>query len=757
MPNEGAIRKQLSLRCTVSGGLETLAFEEAKENFPSAQMQWSEKGNSGSQLRIDLDYHTVAIKKIRDIIRRLRYIDYIYAVVHSDVHTEVPDNGNDMLLSQITLSIESKLDRPFLNDIVSVARACQEELKECSVGLEELPGRLLPTPILDDPSVFVPTAESNFQSDINTIYTKDSVARSVVASMLKLVSEEAHSTFDQSNVLWIDAGAGSGALLGHLPEERRIGVDLKPVNSEVLQANYLETTRQWIQQRVQKSFQDICVISNPPFASGSRGDFSSIVAFVNHSIELGASYVGLIVPSKFARLRIWKSLGMNPRATLLTRFFLPQESFYNPSTGRCVHIHAYFLLLAIDPKDHSSPECPRFPTEASKVPGAFCLAGKRDKGQFRGIATADLITATATALEHMQIPVAASRVAELPLTVKLHKSEGQQNGARSELWLLLNPEKPLSLANSASRNVEAHSLGWLSTSVKPPIAYGMLKSLLGGSKEPHVLINAMSGEGTIELEAQHPELSQSLFVISGDKNERAASQSKERLEQLRKRSGLFAMVDVVVWDAQNLPLRKDIADMFVADLPFMGSTKKKHQEPSMEEKLDHKTTTSSLDYNLMLSEAFRVLRPLGEASFLSADAKALVHSASKGNWHKDQRSISKLSVGGLNAQLLILRKKGPCFKDMSMWVDSDSRDLSVDLLDRCRDIGNSTTDLPGNFHAVLSVSLVDTFYHEAHGNLSHCYRFVFEERVSEKHAKIFEKVLRKDLSSNPIPGVHGLR
>jgi len=76
----------------------------------------------------------------------------------------------------------------------------------------------------------------------------------------------------------LDAGAGSGALLRHLPLGHRLGVDIAPASAEVVQENFLETTPDWLQGQVKalnmQNKSTLCVVSNPPFV---------IVQFIDHS------------------------------------------------------------------------------------------------------------------------------------------------------------------------------------------------------------------------------------------------------------------------------------------------------------------------------------------------------------------------------------------------------------------------------------------------------------------------------------------
>jgi len=307
---------------------------------------------------------------------------------------------------------------------------------------------------------------------------------------------------------------------------------------------------------------------------------------------LGANYVGVIVPTKFSRVRIWNSLGMTPKARLLARFMLPQDSFVDPSNQKSVNIQSNCLLFGLRESVAESTEMNN-PGMADRVRirDSFYLHGKRDKGDFPGMATSDLVRAAAVGLskavpDHSveKVQLASEREAELPLLVKLQNS-GEPEAARLELWLLLNPERPLSLANATSCRVAQHSVGWMSTYVKPHVTNTMLEIALCTKKNPEpsdidcaLVGNLMSGEGTSELEAQqYAARGNSFLLLSGDKSEGAAMKIQQRLLELQRKNGGRNFVDMVIWDVHHLPIRRDVVDLFIADLPIAGSKAKEDQ------------------------------------------------------------------------------------------------------------------------------------------------------------------------------------
>jgi hypothetical protein len=771
-------------RLTISGGLEGLAHQELERLFPHAHLSWNKKGNSGSQLELETDQDLDM-----DSVRGLHYVEYIYCQVHvrgyalkADVggkaSRESASSPEEQLLREIKETILMDLSLKRLQKAASMSRGIQHALKNFDVGLEPLPGRLLPTPV-----VAAAEDETNCPStdffQVNTIYTRNSVAKSVVETFRQLVQEELAKTTTleggEPEILWLDAGAGSGALWRHLPEAQRLGVDIEPTRPEIVHINFLNTTSNWLKEKVQFDFDVVCVISNPPFTDGSRGDYSAIVQFANHaSRTLKARYLGLIVPCKFARQRIWTSLAMDMDLKLRGRFFLPQDSFFDPSSQKPVHIHSYFLFFERC-RDFESDD---FSHVVPTIKNSYYLQGKRNKGDFPSIHTADLVLAVAQGLSCTsnvnplpRVQLVSQSQAEFALTVSLQIKTGE---AELELLILLNPERPLSLANSQSCLAHQHSLGWMSMSVKPPVARAMLEStrLLEKSGDLSFLVNIMAGEGTIELEAQDFVTdAQPLFILSGDKTTSALRKTQSRLESYQQRTGKRAVVDMVLWDAQNLPLRRDIVDVFLGDLPFAGSQLKKHQAPTSHSGEQRVAGTQNLSYRSIMIQAAQVLRPHGYGALISADTKALIHATGNLNWRDvPSRGIQRIGMGGLNAQMIVMNKLDPCCKDLSVWMEADSPNLAAELLARALErlstfYVNDMQELQENRSGRLvhgtalvnDVKLIDTYFHAQSCRLSHGYRITLDGQLTNGQAKQLEKVIRQSIEDNLLPGMISLR
>jgi len=271
--------------------------------------------------------------------------------------------------------------------------------------------------------------------------------------------------------------------------------------------------------------------------------------------------------------------------------------------------------------------------------------------------------------------------------------------------------------------------------------------------ESRLAINLMSGEGTIELEASRA-VGHSFFLISGDKSQTNAQKTVNRIRTLERISRRRLLTDVVVWDAQNLPLRRGIADAIFSDLPFQGSLKKTHQvpitgkaqQPALAKPFG--TKFSSLSYPKVLREVSRVLKAKGRAALLSPDPKALRHASSLFHWSQSGYGAN-INLGGLSAKLFLMERKGACTKDLSMWVPPSTNDISSWILGRvktvCKKDGDRQLD---QIPFVTNVHLYSTFFHKKKESLSHCYRIVFDDMVRNVEAKQVEQLIRKGLEGD---------
>lgn len=771
------------LRCTVSGGLEGVAEHEVRQLLGPDCRVHLELGNSGSQLEIFSNHRAVAVS-----VMQLRLVEYVYLELHS---TEMEFSAQDpnALLLQCIQDTAASVPRDALDSAIGTWQECRKVLRDRDVGLERLPGVLLPTPEIS------PEYDHSFENSsssvdrtfvVNTIYTKPQVAKAVVLSFVELVKTYSPE-LSKSDILWLDAGAGSGALLQYLPPGS-IGVDTHPGAKEIHQMDFLESTKESLHTptvRTPSRLDNLCIISNPPFSERSRGDYSAIVKFINHAVELSALYMGVIVPAKFARKRVWQSLGMNPRARLLARFTLPTNSFYDPSSSSSRHIQSVFLFLGIGEAPSEVSASGARTNEQScddELAPTMHVVAKRNKGSFPFLSTAEIIESVVTGLGANGVELRSEANANITLSTKL--SAADTTTARVQLFLKLNDKRPLSLSNCISGQISGHSLGWMSSSVKPPVAFTMCSLAMADAKSfktitrnpikrsrEHpcsLVVNTMCGEGTIELESRDDHLPHPFFMIAGDKSESAANATAARLACLD--GGKRPLVDIVIWDAQRLPVRTGVADVVLADLPIAGGTKKTHQEPSVTgEAMD-----SGLDYKRVMAQTVRVLACTGQAALLSIDQKALSFAAGKFNGCWSVFWSNNLNLGGLTGKLFLMERKNQCSKDLSVWVDTATINLSPLLtslaIEACTDFSLNDlleieerrqmledTSARRRPSVVSHTELRDSFFHTGKQLTSHCYRIWFDVCMSSIQTKLLEKIIRADIEANPPEGMISLR
>lgn len=828
------------LRCTVSGGLELFAEQEVSQvlscnnfdntpinkNHKPISIHWHHRGHTGSQLDIIFPENTNFSLEVKDslwkqylslMVHKLRYIDHVAMEV---ISIEIPalNDKDDNLLEWISQQSQ-QLALQKLQEAIQAWTVWQPRLDKTLSTRNELEGILLPFPSKekdspsDDPcdDITATTARTTDFS-VNTIYTHPAVAKVVVQTFVELVRKELAkdewkhdgpgtredtkdlattncSSSQQSqkhhdNLLWLDAGSGCGSLLQEFPPNTvAIGVDLDPQHESIYQYDFLEVTRDWLQQHILLKRSDdsildttvtsaitatLCIISNPPFVEGSRGDYSIIAKFMQHAAQtLKARFMGLIVPIKFSH--VWRSFFFdNDPIKLLYRMNLPDYAFYDPSTLISKNARCHFLFfdlqswtksIVVGDDNSSSHTLQReqqqqqrdadtdenIPSDHPNNPPIHVEA-QRDKGAFPSISTAALKTAVVRGLGHAGVALGSSKISPLTLRAKLTKSFSQQQQSVAatgtlELFLDLNPRRPLSLVNSGSAQVPHHSLGWMAKSVNPPVAAAMASLARMGKAPPlppvqettttgttrhsqkqqpsatrsdaGLTINLMCGEGTIEYESIATSSNSTDangpatigFQIVGDKNPEAVHQVASQLRAFQSKQSSSQspapapiLFDFVVWDAQHLPLRDGIVDAVLADLPFAGSNKKVHQEPGSsgdkqakkKDKVSNPqgSTTSplSLSYPRIMAETARVQVPsLGRVVVVSPDTNSLVHAIKMFSGHFKDLWQTKVNIGGLPGKMALLQRKASCWKDMSVTVKDATIDRSSEIYELARE------------------------------------------------------------------------
>ncbi len=121
----------------------------------------------------------------------------------------------------------------------------------------------------------------NTENMLDQYFTKECIAKKLYKKACNIVEK-----YDKNLELfhWVEPSAGNGVFFNLLPEKNRTGVDIKPLNNEIVQEDYL---------KYQLPKKRTIVIGNPPF--GHRGVMA--LNFINHSKE--AEYVCFILPMFF--------------------------------------------------------------------------------------------------------------------------------------------------------------------------------------------------------------------------------------------------------------------------------------------------------------------------------------------------------------------------------------------------------------------------------------------------------------------------
>jgi predicted RNA methylase len=770
------------LRCSVSGGLEDFCEEQVRRLLVRHdddsgsrscvwKLHWHHRGYSGSLLDVEVgpsedDPRCPALDLAQEtflttMVSQLLFVEYVALQVGSEEILTTDDTDDETLLDAITEGC-ARLPPGRLARAVRVWTLWQPHVK-AALPLHPVEGELLVFPTTDTATttVQVPTDTITRAFRVNSIFTQPHVAKGVVQTFVQLVYKELHHCRDNSDeILWLDAGAGAGSLLNELPSHTSLGVDLEPQQAGVYEKNFFDVTNDWLRQDLGRSFGHLCVICNPPFSEGNRGDYNIIAKFLQHAIDLRARFMGVLCPAKF--VRVWRSFGLASSMRLTYRMLLPANSFFDPSTNQSKHLECHFLVFDLQPPMASSFKdgdgCnPSAPEEEDTAPGRMHVVAQRDKGLLPQICTAQVTAAVVRGLAHAGVPLGSSHTSTMVLRAKV--------GRRWELFLELNPQRPLSVVNAMSARIEHHSLGWMATSARPPVAGAMHSLSQGGPpqpqlnetndswKTPTVVVNLMCGEGTLDFEAlQHTE-ERFGFRIVGDHNAKSLHRVASQVKTLRQ----VPLVDFVVWDAQNLPFRDGVIDSLFCDLPFAGSTHQAHQIPS-----SGITRSGTLSYPQLLAECVRVLRSeTGTAVLVSPDTKVLGHATRRYAGNLKESWQTKVNLGGLTGRLCLLERKAACWKDLNLLVNDSATDHSTEILAIARQACSQFSldrllglqrARPENTNNLVMDVVRQNEYSHADGSIRHCYRLCFHAHVSNVQAKTLEQAVRLHLRDNPIRG-----
>merc|ERR1712216_471923 len=150
------------------------------------------------------------------------------------------------------------------------------------------------------------------------------------------------------------------------------------------------------------------------------------------------------------------------------------------------------------------------------------------------------------------------------------------------------------------------------TSLNTTVAYAMLRAAGIARSSGHIVCDPMCGGGTIAETGACADEFKSCFYINGDSSRVAVEKSHWNCHTSRR-----LLVDTVQWDASRLPLRPQVVDHFVTDLPFGKRMGNKHINRSL--------------YASAVGSISEVLRPNGRLVLLSADRHHLTLAVRHGS------------------------------------------------------------------------------------------------------------------------------
>ena len=175
--------------------------------------------------------------------------------------------------------------------------------------------------------------KENADNMLDQYFTNKELAQNLFAKTQEIISK-----FEKNidNYSWLEPSVGEGCFYDLLPENKRIGIDIESLRSDIIKSDYL---------KFKLPDEKLIVIGNPPF--GHRGVMA--LNFINHSQN--AEYVCFILPmffeSKGKGSVKYRVRGFN----LIHSERLPKNSFYIPTTQKAVDVKCVFQIWS---KNHKS-------------------------------------------------------------------------------------------------------------------------------------------------------------------------------------------------------------------------------------------------------------------------------------------------------------------------------------------------------------------------------------------------------------------
>ncbi|WEK82936.1 MAG: hypothetical protein L3I91_02240 [Mycoplasma sp.] len=167
----------------------------------------------------------------------------------------------------------------------------------------------------------------NLKNFFDQYFTKQTVAEklfNVAYNKINKIEKKQINDF-----VWIEPSVGEGCFFDLLPKKKRIGIDIKPLRSDVVKSDYLKYPI--------PTNKKIIVIGNPPF--GHRGTMA--LEFINHSYP--SDYVCFILPMFFS------SVGKGSIRYRVKNYHLLHEEELKPNSfylegGKTININCVFQI-----------------------------------------------------------------------------------------------------------------------------------------------------------------------------------------------------------------------------------------------------------------------------------------------------------------------------------------------------------------------------------------------------------------------------
>ena len=164
--------------------------------------------------------------------------------------------------------------------------------------------------------------------DLDQFFTKAEIAQYCYTKLLNYLTEQGISVKD---CLFVEPSAGAGSFFNLLPPKQRIGLDILPLNDEIIEQEFLS----WVPPQTNKK---IVVIGNPPF-----GYRAWLALLFMQKVSTFADYVGFILPMAFQSEGKGSPKNRVKGLRTVSSEILPSNSFETPC-GKEYKINALFQI-----------------------------------------------------------------------------------------------------------------------------------------------------------------------------------------------------------------------------------------------------------------------------------------------------------------------------------------------------------------------------------------------------------------------------